>query len=71
MPRTIHVTVTYSVHVEDIDVRIKDGKISAKCAIGHAENYFEQEGNIIDIKSTVFDTWQNPTQIVRKGLGSY
>jgi hypothetical protein len=37
MPRTIHVTVTYSVHIED-------DKITDKAAIIHAKENFEREG---------------------------
>jgi hypothetical protein len=71
MPRTIHVTVTYSVHIDDTDSRIKSGKVSAKDAIEWAEEHFEQEGNVIDIKSTVFEAWEDPAQVIRKGKGSY
>ena len=71
MPRTVHVTVTYSVHVEDYDALVKSGKLTDKDAMNHAENYFYQKGSIIDIKSKVHDKWTDVVQKVRKGIGSY
>jgi hypothetical protein len=64
MPRTIHVTVTYSVHIED-------DKISDKQALIHARENFEKEGSIFDIDATVHDRWKNLVKNVRKGIGSY
>lgn len=64
MPRTIHVTVTYSVHVED-------DKMSNKNALEYARGNFEQEGNIFDIQSSIFEQWKNIVRKIRKGRGSY
>ena len=64
MPRTIHVTVTYSVHIED-------DKISEKDALIHANNVFETEGSIFDIQAHVFERWKAVVRKVRKGRGSY
>lgn len=64
MPKTIHVTVTYSVHIED-------DKMSDRQAIIHAKENFETEGTIFDVKATVFDKWKNVVMKVRKGIGSY
>ena len=64
MPKTIHVTVTYSVHIEDDKMSDKDAKTYAK------EN-FETEGNIFDIKATLFEKWKKLKRKVRKGIGSY
>lgn len=64
MPRTIHVTVTYSVHVED-------DKVSNKQALIHARENFQTEGSIFDVKATVFERWKNVVRKVRKGISSY
>lgn len=64
MPRTIHVTVTYSVHIED-------DKMTNRQAIIHAKENFEKEGSIFDIKAAVFDKWKNVVAKVRRGIGSY
>lgn len=64
MPKTIHVTVTYSVHIED-------DKMSDRQAIIHAKENFETEGTVFDVKATVFDKWKNVVMKVRKGIGSY
>jgi hypothetical protein len=64
MPRTIHVTVTYSVHIED-------DKIADKAAIIHAKENFESEGTIFDVSAKVFDRWKNIVDKVKRGIGSY
>ena len=65
MPRTIHVNVTYSVHIED-------DKISNRDAIIHAKENFEKEGKVFDIQAKVFDKWKDVIKkAVRKGIGSY
>jgi hypothetical protein len=64
MPRTIHVTVTYSVHIED-------DKITDKAAIIHAKENFEREGTIFDVSAKVFDRWKNIVDTVKRGIGSY
>lgn len=65
MPRTIHVTVTYSVHIED-------DKISNRDALIHAKQNFEKEGTIFDVQAKVFDKWKDVIKkAVRKGVGSY
>jgi hypothetical protein len=64
MPRTIHVTVTYSVHIED-------DKLSDRQALYHAKENFEKEGKIFDIRSSVFERWKSVVRKVRKGVGSY
>jgi hypothetical protein len=64
MPRTIHVTVTYSVHIED-------DKITDKAAIIRARENFEREGTIFDVNSKVFDRWKNIVHKVKRGIGSY
>ena len=64
MPRTIHVTVAYSVHIED-------DKISDKNALIHARENFQTEGNIFDIEASIFERWKNVLLKVRKGIGSY
>ena len=65
MPRTIHVTVTYSVHIED-------DKLSNQSALIYAKENFEAEGKIFDIQAKVFDKWKDAIKkAVRKGIGSY
>ena len=64
MPRTIHVTVTYSVHIED-------DKMAVKEALTHAKENFEKEGTVFDVKASVFDKWKEKVLKVRKGIGSY
>jgi hypothetical protein len=64
MPRTIHVTVTYSVHVED-------DKMTNRQAIIHAKENFEKEGSVFDVKASVFEQWKNTVRKARKGFGSY
>jgi len=64
MPRTIHVTVSYSVHIED-------NKLSDKQALIHARENFETEGNIFDVNASVFERWKNMVLKVRKGISSY
>ena len=65
MPRTIHVTVTYSVHIED-------DKISNRDSLIHAKENFEKEGAVFDIQAKVFDKWKDVIKkSVRKGIGSY
>lgn len=64
MPRTVHVTVTYSVHVED-------DKMSDKEALIHAKENFETEGSIFDVQSHLFEVWNATLKKLRKGRGSY
>jgi hypothetical protein len=64
MPRTIHVTVTYSVHIED-------DRLSDKQALIHARENFQTEGSVFDVKASVFERWKNVVLKVRKGIGSY
>lgn len=64
MPRTIHVTVTYSVHIED-------DKMSNKDALIHAKENFETEGKIFDVRASVFERWKNIVRKARKGRGSH
>ena len=64
MPRTIHVTVTYSVHIEDSNMSTKDALI-------HAKENFETEGSIFDVQAHVFEIWQATMRKIRKGKGSY
>jgi hypothetical protein len=65
MPRTIHVTVTYSVHIED-------DKMSDRLALIHAKENFSQEGSVFDVKAKVFDKWKDLIKrSVRRGIGSY
>lgn len=64
MPRTVHVTVTYSVHIED-------DKLSDKNALILAKENFETEGKIFDVRVSLFEKWKNAVLKVRKGIGSY
>jgi hypothetical protein len=64
MPRTVHVTVTYSVHIED-------DKLSDKNALIHAKENFETEGKIFDVRVSLFEKWKNAVLKARKGIGSY
>lgn len=64
MPRTIHVTVSYSVHIED-------DKMSNKDAILHAKENYVSEGNVFDTNAIVFETWKDHVEQPRKGKGSY
>lgn len=64
MPRTIHVTVSYSVHIEDDNMSDKD-------AIIHANQNFDTEGNVFDTSGIVFERWNNVVKQARKGKGSY
>jgi hypothetical protein len=64
MPKTIHVTVTYSVHVED-------DKMTDKQALTHAKENFETEGKIFDVRASIFEKWKAAVRKVRRGKGSY
>ena len=64
MPKTIHVTVTYSVHIED-------DKMSDKEALVHAKENFEREGTIFDVEARVFEKWKKTFKKFRRGIGSY
>jgi hypothetical protein len=64
MPRTIHVAVTYSIHIED-------DKMTDKAAIIHAKENFEREGTIFDVSAKVFDRWKNIVDKVKRSIGSY
>jgi len=64
MPRTVHVTVTYSVHIED-------DKMSDKEALTHAKENFETEGSIFDVQAHFFEKWKTTLKKFRKGKGSY
>jgi hypothetical protein len=64
MPRTIHVTVTYSVHIED-------DKLSDAKALIYARENFEKEGSIFDVKASFFDRWKNIVHKARRGISSY
>ena len=64
MPRTVHVTVTYSVHIED-------DKMTDKSALIHAKENFETEGKVFDVRASVFEKWKNAVRKIRKGRGSY
>jgi hypothetical protein len=64
MPKTIHVTVTYSVYIEDSNMSNKDALI-------HAKENFETEGVIFDAQAHIFEIWQAALRKVRKGRGSY
>jgi hypothetical protein len=60
MPRTIHVTVTYSVHVDD-------DKITNKDALIFAQNTLQR--NEIDSIAHVHDRWVDKKP--KPGIGSY
>ena len=64
MPRTVHVTVTYSVHIED-------DKMTAKAALIHAKENFEKEGKVFDVQAHFFEKWKTTLKKFRKGRGSY
>ena len=64
MPRTIHVTVTYSVHIED-------DKISNKQAMEFAKNIPLKDINIFETKAKIFEKWKQEEKKVKKGIGSY
>lgn len=64
MPKTIHVTVTYSVHIEDDNMSDKDALI-------HAKENFETEGNVFNVQAHIFEVWKGVLKKVRKGKGSY
>lgn len=64
MPRTIHVTVTYSVHVED-------DKITNKEALEYAKNIPLSQINIFDTTAKIFEKWKVETRKIKKGIGSY
>jgi hypothetical protein len=48
MPRTIHVTVTYSVHIED-------DSMSDRKAKEYALQNYDRVGTVFDTKATVFE----------------
>ena len=64
MPKTIHVTVTYSVHVEDDTLTDKQARI-------YAQNLPVSEWKIFDVTSRVFEKWKEEKPKLRKGIGSY
>jgi hypothetical protein len=64
MPRTIHVTVTYSVHIED-------DKMSDRQARIHAKENFEVEGSVFDVTTKIFEKWKAVSVKYRRGIGSY
>ena len=64
MPRTVHVEVTYSVHIED-------DKMSDAKALIYAKQNFETEGNIFNVSASIFEKWKTTLKKLRKGRGSY
>ena len=64
MPRTIHVTVTYSVHIED-------DKLSDKLAMEFAKNIPLNDINIFETKAKIFEKWKQEEKKVKRGISSY
>ena len=64
MPRTIHVTVTYSVH-------ILDDKMSDRKALMNAKENFDRADAIFDVQAKIFDRWKDEKKKPRRGFGSY
>lgn len=64
MPRTIHVTVTYSVHIENDSMTDKQARI-------YAENIPFKDWKIFETKSVVHEKWDNTKSKPKKGIGSY
>lgn len=65
MPRTIHVTVTYSVHVDD-------DALSDSQAKTEALNIDLCKAQVFESKAIVFERWKHPqARPAKRGLGSY
>jgi hypothetical protein len=62
MPRTIHVTVTYSVHVDD-------DALSDSQAKTEALNIDPRKANVFESNAKIFERWKHPQ--AKRGLGSY
>ena len=70
MKHTVHVTVTYSVEVDDTELRSEFGKVNKKMILQHAMNNFEPN-RYSDGSAKIFESYPEVKLKVRKGIGSY
>lgn len=71
MKHTVHVTVTYSVEVNDADIKAENrGKTNKKLVIEHAMNNINPDV-AFDTSAEIFESYPDMKQKVRKGIGSY
>ena len=70
MKHTIHVTVTYSVEVDEKEIKAEFGRVTKKLVLDHAKNNFD-DNQIFDTNAKIFESYPDIKQKVRKGIGSY
>ena len=70
MKHTVHVTVTYSVEVDDTEIKAEFGKAKKKLVLDHAINNFEPN-QCFDVSAKIFESYPEVKQKVRRGIGSY
>jgi hypothetical protein len=69
MKHTIHVTVTYSVEIDDQDLKREFGKATKKMILEAAKGNFDK-GTVFDCVVKVHDSYDDAVK-TRKGIGSY
>ncbi len=69
MKHTVHVTVTYSVEVDDKDLKCEFGKATKKLILETAKGIFDK-GTVFDCVAKVHDSYYDNVK-PRKGIGSY
>jgi hypothetical protein len=70
MKHTVHVTVTYSVEVDDAEIKAEFGKTNKKLVITQAMNNINPDA-AFDASAKIFESYPEAKQKVRRGIGSY
>jgi len=70
MKHTVHVTVTYSVEVDDTKIKAEFGKATKKLVLDHAMNSIDPN-NAFDTSAKIFESYPEVKQKIRRGIGSY
>ena len=70
MKHTVHVTATYSVEVDDSEIKAEFRKINKKLIIAQAMNSIDPN-NAFDTSAKIFESYPEVKQKIRRGIGSY
>lgn len=70
MKHTVHVTVTMSVEIDTDDVKREFGKINKNIILREAIQKAKLKDSF-ESSAKIFDTHDETTKKVRKGIGSY
>jgi hypothetical protein len=70
MKHTVHVTITYSVEVDDTEIKAEFGKATKKMILQHAVNNFDPS-RYFDCSAKIFESYSETTPKLRRGIGSH